>query len=105
MERLPYEPDATQDPNNAAYSYRKTPAGYEVLNNGRPTGVAQRGTAAFQSIEAVLSGGQPLPAPLPVVEAVPAPVVEPVPAPVVEPRKAVADMTEEELRALLDTGR
>ena len=105
VERLPYEPDATQDPNNAAYSYRKTPAGYEVLNNGRPTGVAQRGTAAFQSIEAVLAGGQPLPAPLPVVEAVPAPVVEPVPAPVVEPRKAVADMTEEELRALLDTGR
>lgn len=95
------------DPNDARLSYRRVPSGFAVFEQGkdRPT-LAAKGTRAFESIQSVVSGGQPLPLPTPapvvaeVAEVAPAPTApageaEPTPVP-----KRIVDMTDDELRAL-----
>jgi hypothetical protein len=95
------------DPNDARLSYRRVPSGFAVFEQGkdRPT-LAATGTRAFESIQSVVSGGQPLPLPTPapvvaeVAEVAPAPTApageaEPTPA-----RKRIFEMTDDELRAL-----
>lgn len=54
------------DPSDSRFLYRKVPEGFAVFEKGKanPT-LAATGTRAFQSIESVLSGGQPLPLPPP----------------------------------------
>lgn len=65
----PPAPERRADPSNQSFEYQPTAAGdYIVYRDGVRTGRAVKGSRAFQSIESVLSGGQPLarpPAPAP----------------------------------------
>ena len=101
----PVVTEAFTDPNDSRFSYRRVPSGFAVFEEGKakPT-LAATGTRAFQSIESVLAGGAPLPLPTPapvvteVADVAPAaPAGEAEPAPM---RKRIADMTDDELRAL-----
>jgi len=109
------------DPSDPAYSYKKMPNGaYMYAFKGIPQKELQPGTRAFQSVESVLAGGEPLPPPrknpprvdfnkFPKAEVsssgpAPAPAPDPAPAPApapAPPPKPIEEMTDEELRALI----
>ena len=81
----PVVAEVFKDPNDARLSYRRVPSGFAVFEQGkdRPT-LAATGTRAFESIQSVVSGGQPLPLPTPapvVAEVAEVAEVAPAPAP------------------------